>query len=106
VELPTLDDATETEVELRAKYAGYMRKERQSVARALRLEEAALPPMLDYASLTGIRVEAKQNLSRIQPRTVGQASRVQGVTPADIAVLLVHLERGRRANAEHQAANG
>jgi tRNA uridine 5-carboxymethylaminomethyl modification enzyme len=98
-ELPELDDATATEVELRAKYAGYVRKERQSVARARRLEEAPLPEALDYAHLTGIRIEAKLNLARIQPRTVGQAARVQGVTPADIAVLLVHLERGRRADA-------
>jgi tRNA uridine 5-carboxymethylaminomethyl modification enzyme len=98
-ELPALDDGTAAEVELRAKYAGYVRKERQSVARALRLEETTLPKNLDFTSLTGIRVEARLNLARVQPRTVGQAARVQGVTPADIAVLLVHLERGRRAGA-------
>ncbi len=100
VSLPDLDEATATEVELRAKYAGYVRKEQQSVARARRLEDATLPATLDYADLSGIRLEAQQNLTRIRPRTVGQAARVQGVTPADVAVLLVHLERSRRMGSE------
>lgn len=96
VTLPALDSETATEVDLQVKYAGYVRKERQSVAKAQRLEDASLPEALDYSSLKGIRLEARQNLTRIQPRTVGQAARVAGVTPANVAVLLVHLERARR----------
>jgi tRNA uridine 5-carboxymethylaminomethyl modification enzyme len=103
VALPTLDEDTATEVELRTKYAGYVRKERQSVQRARRLEEAILPEALAYDALEGLRLEARQQLGRVRPQSVGQAARVPGVTPADIAVLLVHLERRRRAAAARGA---
>ena len=95
--LPPLDEDTATEVELRVKYAGYIRKEQQSVQRALRLEQMRLPATLDYHTLSGLRNEARQQLTRVQPRTLGQAARIPGVSPADISVLLVHLERTRRA---------
>jgi tRNA uridine 5-carboxymethylaminomethyl modification enzyme len=97
--LPALDDAAATETELRVKYAGYIRRQERSVRQAARLEAAALPDELDYAALAALRKEARQQLARVRPRTVGQAARVPGVTPADVAVLLVHLERlraGRR----------
>ncbi|WIG58167.1 MAG: tRNA-5-carboxymethylaminomethyl-2-thiouridine(34) synthesis protein MnmG [Ktedonobacterales bacterium] len=94
--LPSLDSDTATEVELRVKYAGYIRKEQQHVARARRMEDHLLPAELDYATLTGLRNEARQQLIRVQPRTLGQASRIPGVTPADISILLVHIERLRR----------
>ena len=93
--LPDLDDDTSTEVELRAKYLGYIRKQELTVERARRLEERSLPPDLEYHTLAGLRTEARQHLSRVQPRTLGQASRIPGVTPADVAVLMVHLERLR-----------
>ncbi len=95
--LPELDEDTATEVELRAKYAGYVRKEEANVQRRMRLENSALPPTLDYSALAGLRTEARQQLQRVCPRTVGQASRIPGVTPADIAILLVHVERLRHA---------
>ncbi|HEY7850596.1 MAG TPA: tRNA uridine-5-carboxymethylaminomethyl(34) synthesis enzyme MnmG [Ktedonobacterales bacterium] len=95
--LPALDDDTATEVELRIKYAGYVRKEEASLHRALRLEESYIPGELAYADLRGLRTEARHQLARVQPRTVGQASRIPGVTPADIALLLIHIERLRRA---------
>jgi tRNA uridine 5-carboxymethylaminomethyl modification enzyme len=91
--LPELDGDTATEVELRVKYAGYIRREQANVARAQRLEHRRLPEDVDYTALTGLRTEARQQLQRVRPRTVGQASRVAGVTPADIAILLVHIER-------------
>jgi tRNA uridine 5-carboxymethylaminomethyl modification enzyme len=94
--LPALDDDTATEVELRVKYAGYIRQERQNVARAQRLEGRLLPPALDYTTLAGLRTEARQQLTRVRPRTAGQAARIPGVTPADVSVLLVHVERLRR----------
>ncbi|HEU5349708.1 MAG TPA: tRNA uridine-5-carboxymethylaminomethyl(34) synthesis enzyme MnmG [Ktedonobacterales bacterium] len=102
-ELPALDDDTAVEVELYAKYAGYIRKEQASVMRALRLEDHPLPESLDYGTLTGLRAEARQQLERVRPLTVGQASRIPGVTPADISVLFVHLERHRRAARSRQA---
>ncbi len=76
-----------------------MRREQANVARASRLENSQLPETLDYQALTGLRTEAKLQLDRVRPRTVGQASRVPGVTPADIAVLLVHVERMRARSA-------
>jgi tRNA uridine 5-carboxymethylaminomethyl modification enzyme len=93
--LPELDGDTATEVELQAKYAGYVRKEEANVQRRLRLENNILPPTLDYTALSGLRTEARQQLERVRPRTVGQASRIPGVTPADISILLVHVERMR-----------
>jgi tRNA uridine 5-carboxymethylaminomethyl modification enzyme len=93
--LAELDDDIATEVELEVKYAGYLRKEEQSVLRAARLEESLLPSALDYGSLSGLRTEARYHLQRVRPYTLGQASRIPGVTPSDIAVLLVHVERLR-----------
>jgi tRNA uridine 5-carboxymethylaminomethyl modification enzyme len=101
--LPELDDDTATEVELRAKYAGYIRKEQASVTRALRLEDQTLPENMEYATLVGLRAEARQHLARVRPLTIGQASRIPGVTPADISVLLVHLARKRRGAGSRQA---
>ncbi len=95
--LPALDDDTATEVELRIKYEGYVRKEEASVHRSLRMEESHIPSEITYAELRGLRVEARQQLQRVQPRTVGQASRIPGVTPADVSLLLIHIERMRRA---------
>jgi tRNA uridine 5-carboxymethylaminomethyl modification enzyme len=97
--LPELDDDTATEVELRVKYAGYVRKEQAAAQRAARMEDRALPDDLPYHDLTGLRTEARQQLDRVRPRTLGQAARVPGVTPADISVLLVHLERLRARGA-------
>jgi tRNA uridine 5-carboxymethylaminomethyl modification enzyme len=93
--LPQLDEDTATEVELRVKYAGYVRKEQAAAQRAARMEDRALPSDLAYHDLVGLRTEARQQLERVRPRTLGQASRTPGVTPADISVLLVHLERMR-----------
>ena len=88
---------------MRAKYAGYIRKEHASVARAQRLEDHPLPETIDYAELRGLRAEARQQLERVRPLTVGQASRIPGVTPADISVLFVHLERRRRTTGSGKA---
>ncbi len=81
------------QVEIEAKYAGYIEKQRIEVARFRRLEEHRIPPGLDYCALVGLRAEAQETLARVQPATVGQATRLAGVNPADISVLLVHLKR-------------
>ena len=81
------------QVEIEAKYAGYIERQREQVERARRLEEMRIPEGLDYAALTGLRNEAKEKLQQKRPATVGQASRLSGVNPADIAVLLIHLQR-------------
>jgi len=85
------------QVEIEVKYRGYIDMQTKDIDRIRRLEEWHIPPDVDYARLTGLRFEASQKLSKFRPATVGQASRVDGVTPADVAILLVHLEKaGRR----------
>jgi tRNA uridine 5-carboxymethylaminomethyl modification enzyme len=81
------------QVEVEAKYAGYIEKQRLEVARFRRLEDHRIPPGLDYGAIVGLRAEAQERLARVQPATVGQATRLAGVNPADISVLLVHLKR-------------
>src|SRR5436853_4801027 len=89
---PVVEEAAE-QTEIAAKYAGYIVKQEAEVERTRKLEERAIPPNFPYESLTSMKVEARQKLSRFRPASVGQASRIAGVTPADIAVLLVHLNR-------------
>jgi len=84
------------QVELELKYEGYISRERERARRLSRLEGMEIPSDLDYSSVKGLSVEACQKLSRVRPLTVGQASRIPGVRPADISVLMVHLERARR----------
>ena len=83
------------QVQIEAKYAGYIEKQRAEVARFRRLEDRRIPPDLDYKQLTGLRAEAREKLDVVRPATVGQAARLAGVNPADISVLLVHLKRLR-----------
>ena len=73
------------------KYAGYIKRELGEVERQKKLEEKKLPPDLDYQKIKGLRLEAGQKLNQFKPITVGQASRISGVSPADISVLLLYL---------------
>jgi tRNA uridine 5-carboxymethylaminomethyl modification enzyme len=84
------------QVAVEAKYAGYIAKQQREVARMARLEAWRIPASLDYRAVEGLRAEAREKLSVIRPATVGQATRIQGVSPADVSVLLVHLHRGDR----------
>ena len=77
------------------KYQGYIDRQLRQVEEMRRLESRPLPHGLDYSSLTGLRLEAREKLSCIRPLNLGQASRISGVSPADIAVLMVALERGQ-----------
>ncbi len=90
-----LAPAVVEQVVIEAKYAGYIAKQEQQVERARRLETRAIPADFDYAGVVGLRNEARQQMLRFRPATVGQAARLAGVNPADIAVLLIYLERGR-----------
>ncbi len=85
-------DDVAAQIEVEAKYAGYVQKQLAQVARAERLETLRISESLDYAQVRGLRAEAQEQLGRIRPLTIGQASRVAGVTPADVAVLLVRLK--------------
>jgi tRNA uridine 5-carboxymethylaminomethyl modification enzyme len=94
--LPDITEEAMTEVELQVKYEGYIRQQERAVERVRRLEEMLLPDDADYTLIPNLRTEAREKLARVRPYTLGQAARVGGVTSADIAVLLVYLERHRR----------
>ena len=89
-----IDPQVAQQVEIQAKYEGYIERQRQEVARRRELEDLRLPEELDYAAVRGLSIEVQQKLSRHRPETIGQASRISGVTPAAISLLLVHLKRG------------
>ena len=81
---------------VQARYAGYIERAHEEIARARRNEETALPVDLDYGRLGGLSHEVRQRLSEARPATLGQAARIPGVTPAAISILLVHLKRCAR----------
>lgn len=81
------------QVEIQVKYAGYIAKEHELVAKMQRLENTPLPEAFDYQKLTALSNEAKTKLTQIKPRSIGQASRISGIRPSDISILLVHLGR-------------
>jgi tRNA uridine 5-carboxymethylaminomethyl modification enzyme len=97
--LPTLPDEAADEVDLQVKYENYIRKQEQMVNRTRRLEEMRIPEAVDYQVIPHLRTEARQKLLRTLPRTVGQASRVEGVTPADVAIIMIYLEKQRETKA-------
>jgi len=108
---PGVEDAQVAEqVEIQAKYHGYIERQQEEIARHEHLENLKLPQDVDYGSLRGLSVEVRQTLDLHRPETLGQASRISGVTPAAISVLLVHLKRragtargGRRASTSAAA---
>ena len=97
-DLPALADDVREEVEITARYDGYIRKQEEQIARMERLESRRIPAEFDYAAVTSLRLEAAEKLSAVRPHSIGQASRISGVSPADISVLLVYLERARRTS--------
>ena len=88
---PALPRSITRTVQYDVKYAGYLRRQTAEINRQARLEEFKLPENIDYAEIGGLRIEAVQKLSKIRPVTLGQASRISGVSPADISVLLIRL---------------
>ncbi len=85
------------EVEVQIKYAGYIDKEMQSIAKLKRMEAKKIPANIDYEAISGLATEARQKLTKIQPETLAQASRISGVNPADAAILSVYIEQGKIA---------
>ncbi|NLY54513.1 MAG: tRNA uridine-5-carboxymethylaminomethyl(34) synthesis enzyme MnmG [Firmicutes bacterium] len=95
------DPVVRQRVEIEVKYAGYIKKQMASVERFLRLEEKRIPSHFDYAALHGLSYEAREKLAKQRPQSIGQASRISGVSPADISVLLLALEARRKSRSSH-----
>ena len=93
------DPAVIEQTEIQAKYQGYIERQRDEIERSSNNESLPLPPTLDYAEVRGLSIEVQQRLKQHRPETLGQASRVQGVTPAAISLLLVHLKRREKKRA-------
>ena len=91
-ERPSLPRAVTEQAEIRLKYAGYIQRQLRQVTEFQRMEDRALPEALDYETIACLRLEARQKLQAIRPKNIGQASRISGVSPADIAALMVYLK--------------
>jgi tRNA uridine 5-carboxymethylaminomethyl modification enzyme len=88
-----LPEAVRLQLEVRAKYSGYIERQQDEIERQRKHESLRLPTDLDYHSVTGLSNEVRQRLSEQRPGTLGQASRLPGITPAAVSVLLIHLKR-------------
>ena len=95
-ERPELPKDVADEVEIQVKYEGYLKLQEAQVEKFKKLETKKLPDNIDYNELKGLRIEARQKLNKIKPTSVGQASRISGVSPADVSVLLIYLEQLKR----------
>ena len=93
-------DAVIEQLEIGTKYAGYINKQHDEVERAAHFEHLVLPDDLDYAAVTALSYEARQTLSKFRPETLGQASRISGITPAAVSLLLVHLKKKRNKGVD------
>ncbi len=98
-----LDAEFSAQVEVEAKYAGYVTRQLEEIGRQRGLEEQALPADFDYLALSSLSIEVRQKLDRMRPATLGQASRISGVTPAAVSVLMVYLRRGELSRKEPKA---
>lgn len=92
-----LEDEVKEQVEIQVKYEGYIEKSLQQVAKLKKMEDKKIPENIDYHSISGIATEARMKLSEVRPLSIAQASRISGVNPADISILLVYIEQGRIA---------
>ena len=90
---PILDDEVAEEVEIQVKYEGYIKLQEEQVEKFKKLEQKLLPNDIEYKNIKGLRLEARQKLDKIKPNSIGQASRISGVSPADISVLFIYLEQ-------------
>ena len=97
---PELAEEVIHEVEIELKYEGYIKLQEEQVQKFKKLEEKLLPDEIDYSKIKGLRIEARQKLNKIKPNSVGQASRISGVSPADISVLLIYLEQRKAHKVE------
>ena len=101
---PVVNTQVAEQVEIQAKYHGYIQRQQEEVSRQAQYENTVLPKDIDYVVVKGLSNEVQQKLNQHKPETIGQASRISGVTPAAISLLLVHLKRGFGVNDKKQSA--
>ncbi|GGA47327.1 tRNA uridine-5-carboxymethylaminomethyl(34) synthesis enzyme MnmG [Paenibacillus physcomitrellae] len=101
-----LDEDMMEQVEIQVKYAGYIEKQLVHVERLQKMEKKKIPEQIEYEDIQGLAIEARQKLAKIRPISIGQASRISGVTPADISILLVYLEHFNRVTASTASREG
>ena len=101
-ERPELSYAVKEQVSISVKYEGYIKRQMLQVEQFKKLEKRRLPPEIDYNEIHGLRIEARQKLSKVKPDSLGQASRISGVSPADISVLLIYLEQMRNKGRQRK----
>ncbi|MCW8825309.1 MAG: tRNA uridine-5-carboxymethylaminomethyl(34) synthesis enzyme MnmG [Gammaproteobacteria bacterium] len=94
---PVTDAKVAEQVTIQAKYSGYIERQQQEIEKQIRHEETSLPVTLDYTEVRGLSNEVREKLAKVRPATIGQASRISGVTPAAISILLVHLKKHKAA---------
>ena len=102
-EMPSYSQAVEEQIEIQVRYQGYIEKQEAQVRQFVQLEERLLPPDADYGAIKGLSLEAREKLALARPLSLGQASRITGVTPADIQVLLLYMEQRRRSGGVQEA---
>jgi tRNA uridine 5-carboxymethylaminomethyl modification enzyme len=95
-----ITDRAAQQVEIETKYAGYIRRQASTVAKQSNLENARIPETFDYLAVSNLRAEAREKLRKVQPASLGQASRISGITPADIAILMLHVKEPARMAAK------
>ena len=98
---PALSANVMEQVEIEIKYEGYIQKQLKQVEQVRRLENKRLPSGFDYKNIIGLRLEAQEKLNKIQPLNIGQASRISGVSPADISVLLIWMATKKEQNHDN-----
>ena len=92
LERPKLSKEEREEVNIQIKYEGYIKLQQEQIEAFKKLEQKKIPENIDYEQIKGIRIEARQKLSKFRPESIGQASRISGISPADISVLLIYMQ--------------
>jgi len=100
-----LPDDLIRQIEVAVKYEGFIKRQRTDIERLSKIERIKLPAFIDYGTVHGLSSEIKEKLTRIKPLTLGQASRISGVTPAAVSILMIHLEKLRRMSRQPSADN-
>ncbi|MBQ4157321.1 MAG: tRNA uridine-5-carboxymethylaminomethyl(34) synthesis enzyme MnmG, partial [Clostridia bacterium] len=100
--LPDLRNDAKEQTEIELKYEGYISRQQAETRKFLREEQMALPKDLDYMTIDTLRIEARQKLNKVKPASLGQASRIPGVSPGDITVLMILMEKRRREERERE----